>query len=395
MEPDKIHRPPDDLAARLVAIDPIAAGEPRRIRVVHAPGRVNLIGEHTDYNGGFVLPAAIDMGISIALVPTDDRHVELTLAETGERATVDLDAVEPASGRWIDYVAGTAWAMADAGLATTGFRGVLASDLPAAAGLSSSAALELASAWALSAGERPATDTMSLARLVQRAENLHVGVACGLMDQFAVAFGVAGHALLLDCRSLDHRAVALPAETRLVTCHSGAPRSLATSEYNARRAECDRAVPTLQGIDPGIRELRDVTPELLEAGRQRLDDRAFRRARHVMTEDARVLATVDAMASGDLLSVGAAFEASHRSLRDDFEVSSDALDALVEIASSVPGVIGARLTGAGFGGCTVNLVHRDAVDRLREAVEAGYTARTGLTPRVFEVLAADGARRVA
>jgi galactokinase len=390
-----IHPDPDDLAAQLVALDPIAAGEPRRIRVVHAPGRVNLIGEHTDYNGGFVLPAAIDMGISIAFIPTDDRHVELTLVDTGERGAVDLDAVEPASGRWIDYVAGTAWAMAEAGLATTGFRGVLASDLPAASGLSSSAALELASAWALSAGERPATDTMSLARLAQRAENLHVGVACGLMDQFAVAFGEAGHALLLDCRSLDHRAVPLPAGTRLVICHSGAPRSLATSAYNARRAECDRAVETLRGIDPGIRELRDVTPELLAAGRHRLDDVAYRRARHVMTEDARVLVTVDALASGDLPAVGAAFEASHRSLRDDFEVSSDALDALVEIAATVPGVIGARLTGAGFGGCTVDLVHADAVDRLREAIETGYPARTGLTPRVFEVQAADGARRVA
>jgi galactokinase len=215
------------------------------------------------------------------------------------------------------------------------------------------------------------------------------------MAQVAVAFGEAGRALLLDCRSLPHPAVPLRAGTRLVICHSGAPRSLATSEYNARRAECDRAVEGLRGIDPGIRDLRDVTPELLAAGRHRLDDVAYRRARHVMTEDARVLVTVDALASGDLPAVGAAFEASHRSLRDDFEVSSDALDALVEIAATVPGVIGARLTGAGFGGCTVNLVHADAVDRLRDAIETGYPARTGLTPRVFEVQAADGARRVA
>jgi galactokinase len=385
---------PGDLVERLVALDPAVAGARDRIRVVHAPGRVNLIGEHTDYNGGFVLPAAIDMGISIAFLPGDDRRVELRLLSTGERATVDLDAIAPAAGRWIDYVAGTAWAMEEAGLATTGFRGVLASDLPSSAGLSSSAALELVSAWALSAGERPATDTMALARLAQRAENEHVGVACGLMDQFAVAFGVADHALLLDCRSLEHRPVPLPVGTRLVVCHSGSRRTLATSEYNARRAECDRAVETLRAIEPGLRDLRDVTPGLLEAGRGRLDERAYRRARHVVTEDARVLATVDAMASGDLATVGAAFAASHRSLRDDFEVSSDALDALVDIAVAVPGVIGARLTGAGFGGCTINLVHDDAVAPLREAIETRYRPRTGLTPRVFEVRAADGARRV-
>jgi galactokinase len=208
-----------------------------------------------------------------------------------------------------------------------------------------------------------------------------------------VVFGVAGHALLLDCRSLDHRAVPLPAATRLVICDSGAPRSLAVSAYNERRAECERAVDTLREIEP-VRDLRDVTPDLLEAGRPRLDDVAYRRARHVVTENARVLATVDAMAAGDLASVGSAFAASHRSLRNDFEVSSAALDALVDIAATVPGVIGARLTGAGFGGCTVNLVREGAVDALRRAVASEYPSRTGLTPRVVEVAAADGAGRV-
>jgi galactokinase len=200
--------------------------------------------------------------------------------------------------------------------------------------------------------------------------------------------------MLLDCRTLEHRAVPLPAGTRLVICHSGAPRNLATSEYNVRRAECDRAVAALAALDPSVRALRDVTPELLAAGRDRLDETAFRRARHVVTEDARVLATIEALGADDLDAVGAALDASHRSLRDDFEVSSPALDALVEIARSVPGVIGARLTGAGFGGCTVNLVQDDAVPALRRAIETDYPDRTGLTPRVFEVRAADGARRV-
>ena len=386
-------RSPTELIERLVELEPLAAEQPGRVRVVQAPGRVNLIGEHTDYNGGFVLPTAVDLGIAIALVPTDDRRVELTRLDTGEQGSVDLDAIEPASGHWSDYVAGTAWAMQAAGLPTTGFRGVIGSDLPAGAGLASSAALELATAWALSGGKRPPADPMSLARLAQRAENEHVGVACGLMDQFAVVFGMAGHALLLDCRSLDNRAVPLPAETRLVICDSGAPRSLASSAYNARRAECERAVDTLREIEPGVRDLRDVTAALLEAGRPRLDDVAYRRARHVVTENARVLATVDAMAGGDLAAVGAAFAASHRSLGDDFEVSSPALDALVDIAATVRGVIGARLTGAGFGGCTVNLVHEGAVDALRLAIESRYPSRTGLTPRVLEVVAADGAGR--
>ncbi len=372
----------------------MAAAAPERIRVVHAPGRVNLIGEHTDYNEGFVFPAAIDLGISIALVPTDDRRVEVTLAESGERDGFHLDAIGDRRGRWIDYVAGTAWALAEVEVATRGFRGLLVSDLPSGAGLSSSAAIELASAWALSSGDRPDLDTMRLAQVAQRAENAYVGVDSGLMDQFAVAFGEADHALLLDCRSLEHRAVRLPAGTSLIICHSGSPRRLAASEYNTRRAECERAVAALRAIDDSVMALRDVTPKLLESGRDRLDDTAYRRARHVVTENGRVMAVIAALEAGDVAAVGAAMDASHVSLRDDFEVSSPALDALVGVARSVPGVIGARLTGAGFGGCTVNLVRDEAVGALRDAVLAQYEVRTGLTPRVIAVRAADGARRI-
>jgi galactokinase len=206
---------------------------------------------------------------------------------------------------------------------------------------------------------------------------------------------VADHALLLDCRSLEHRPVGLPSGVQLVLCHSGVPRGLAGSKYNDRRAECDRAVAILRELDPTIRSLRDVTPALLTAGADRLDDVARRRATHVVAEDQRVLDTVRALEAGDLATVGQSFAASHRSLRDDFEVSSPALDALVDIATAVPGVIGARLTGAGFGGCTVNLVRDEAVESLRAAVLAEYPPRTGLTPMVLEVRAADGARRLA
>jgi galactokinase len=383
------------LAERLRSIAPMAAADPSSIRVVHAPGRVNLIGEHTDYNDGFVLPAAIDLGTTLALIPSDDHRVEITLADGGERDGFDLDDIGSKRDRWIDYVAGMAVELQRCGAPAGGFRGVLASDLPMEAGLSSSAALEVAAAWALSGGDQPPLPPMDVARAAQRAENGYVGVNSGLMDQFAVTFGLADHALFLDCRTLEHRTVPMPSDVRLVICHSGAPRTLAGSAYNDRRAECDRAVAGLRAEAPDITALRDVTPEMLAASGDRLDPVARKRATHVVHENARVLATIEALQAGDLAAVGRAFQASHDSLRDDFEVSSPALDALVDIARSVPGVVGARLTGAGFGGCTVNLVEPDAVDPLRQAVLDRYPAMTGLTPRVFPVRAADGARRIA
>jgi galactokinase len=389
-------RDPDALAERLRDVSPDAAARPADVRVVHAPGRVNLIGEHTDYNEGFVLPVAIDLGIAIALVPTDDRRVEVTLAATGETLGFDLDNLGAKRGAWIDYVAGTAWALAERGAATRGFRGILASDLPQGSGLSSSAALELASSLALSGGEAPAMDRMTLARTAQRAENGYVGVNCGLMDQFASAFGRAGHALLLDCRSLDHRAIPLAdPDLALVACHSGSPRKLESSAYNERRSQCEAAVAEIARTEPGVTFLRDVTPAMLEAARPRLDPVVAARAEHIVHENVRVLDAVAAFEAGDIETTGRLFYASHASMRDLFGISSPELDALVEIAAGVPGVIGARLTGAGFGGCTINLVHRDAVGALRHAVMRDYPARTGLTPRVFEVAASDGARRIA
>jgi len=361
------------------------------VHIVRAPGRVNLIGEHTDYNDGFVLPAAIDLGVTIAFVPSEDRRVEIALAASGERDGFDLDAIGRRRGTWIDYIAGTGWALTEAGIETTGFRGIIAADLPAGAGLASSAALELAAAWALTGGVRPSVEPMSLARLAQRAENEYVGVNCGLMDQFAVVFGEAGRALFLDCRTLDHRAVAMPVdEIALVICHTGSSRRLETSAYNERREQCERAVAIIAESAAEVRALRDVTPELLQAAREHLDPIEFRRARHVVTENQRVVATVAAIKRGDLDEVGRLFADSHASLRDDFHVSSPELEALVEIAAATPGVVGARLTGAGFGGCTVNLVRRDAVSGLRGRILELYPARTGRTPTVWEVDAAAG-----
>jgi galactokinase len=382
----------DRLIDRLVAFAPEAGSRRSSVRVVRAPGRVNLIGEHTDYNDGFVLPAAIGLETWIAYLPTDDGRVTVTLDGSGATANFGLQEIGPGRGAWIDYVAGTAWAQAEANLATVGWRGVVAATLPQEAGLSSSASLELAAAWALSGTKAPATEPLTLARICQRAENEYVGVRCGLMDQFAVACGEPDRALLLDCRSLEYHAVPLPrGQLTLVAINTGSPRRLGTSAYNARRDECERAVRAMARLRPDVRALRDVAVEDLEWAEGVLDDVSFRRCRHVVTENARVLASVGALAAGDFEALARLFAESHASLRDDYEVSSPELDLLVEIATRTPGVVAARMTGGGFGGCTVNLVRPDAVDRLREAVTLEYPGRTGLTPTVFPLEAVAGA----
>ena len=272
---------------------------------------------------------------------------------------------------------------------------MVGSNLPENAGLSSSAAIELAVAWALLGADAGDVDRLALARICQRAENAFVGVQCGLMDQFSVSCGVAGVALLLDCRSLEWRPVALPPDVTLVVCHTGSQRRLEASEYNLRRAQCEAAVAGLARLDPSIRSLRDVTPELLARGVATLDPVVARRAAHIVAENSRVRTVVAALEAGDLAAVGEAFRAGHESLRDLFEVSSPELDALVEIAGTVPGVVAARMTGGGFGGCTINLVRPDAVEGLRRAVLERYPARTGLEPMVIPVAAADGVGLIA
>ncbi len=361
------------------------------MRIIRAPGRVNLIGEHTDYNDGFAMPAAIGLEIRMAVVATDDRRATITLDGSGETGSVELDAIGPPGGTWIDYVAGTARALTETGRPITGFRGVLASTLPTAAGLSSSAALEMAVALAL-LGPDAGVPALDRALAGQRAENDYVGVASGMMDQIASAAGIAGHAIRIDFRSSEWRAVPLPVpDVALVVCHSGSSRRLSTSAYNARRAECDRAVAEIAAIEPRVRSLRDVDAALLASAESRMDPVAARRARHVVGENVRVLETEVALAGGDLEAVGRLFAASHASLRDLFEVSSPELDALVEIATATDGVVAARMTGAGFGGSTVNLVRRDRVGAFRDAVENDYPSRTGLQPMVLEVDAVEGA----
>jgi len=282
-----------------------------------------------------------------------------------------------------------------AGIGVGGFRGRVGGNLPEQAGLSSSAALELAVAWALMAAsgraDAEAVDRLRLALLCQRAENDFVGVNCGLMDQFAVSCGVAGHALLLDCRSLEHRAVALPQGIDLVVIQTGAPRRLLSSEYNERRRDCEQAVKLLATRGYPVASLRDVTYPMLDEATPELGEQAYRRCRHVLDENERTLATVEALEGGDVAALRQLFSASHASLRDLFEVSSPELDLAVDIAMATPGVIAARMTGAGFGGCTINLVERGGFERLRAAVEQDYVPRTGLPGRALPAHAAAGA----
>jgi galactokinase len=366
--------------------------------VARAPGRVNLIGEHTDYNLGLVLPAAIGLEVSIAFRPRIDRRVELHSLEFGETRAFELDDVKWAppgggsSGTWIDYVAGTAWAMAAAGIELRGIQGVIESRLPAGAGLASSAALELASAWALVDPLRgPVPSARRLAALAHQAEEQFVGVRCGLMDQLAASLGRVGHALLIDCRSIEIDAIPLPSGVALVVCGSGVPRRLSGSAYNDRRAECEEGIRLLRLRLPGVESLRDVDLEQLERWRSDLPEVVARRCEHVIRENDRVGAVVRGLRSGSLQDIGPLFAESHVSLRDLYEVSSPELDALVEIAAKTEGVVGARLTGAGFGGCTVNLVRTDAVDAFRRWVTSRYEERTGRTATVHVVETADGA----
>lgn len=378
-----------DLRARLAASGPVT--------LVRAPGRVNLIGEHTDYNEGFVLPAAIDREVWVALEPWDKPSVELTSVEQNDTRSFDFDDLSlevPKTGTWIDYVAGTAWSMREAGLPIRGFRGVLDSTIPVGSGLSSSAALEMASSWALAVPGAQRPIPAKMAAIAQRAENAYVGVNCGIMDQFASAAGQKGQALLIDCRVNEFKATPMPGGLSIVVCDTGSPHRLEASAYNTRRSECELGAALIAEREPGVKSLRDVDEAMLERNRDRLPETVARRCEHVVREDARVMAAVAAMRDGDLEALGRLFAASHASLRDLYEVSSPELDAMVEIASAVPGVVASRMTGAGFGGCTVNLVRFGAEDAVRDAVMSRYPGRTGLKPRVFVASAVDGAGRM-
>jgi galactokinase len=364
-------------------------------RVYRAPGRVNLIGEHTDYNEGFVLPAALGLAAWVAGAPRGDGRLLVYSEHAREHREWNLRDAEPAPARhWSDYVAGVAVMLRRSGYAVDGATLLVAGDVPIGSGLSSSAALEVAAALALLDLAGSQIDRTELAKVCQQAENDFVGARTGIMDQFIACHALSGAALLLDCRSLDARPVPIAANLRLVACNSMVRHGHAGGEYNRRRQECERGVAYLRARDPCVRSLRDVDPGMLEAHQSGLPDAIFRRCRHVVTENGRVQETAAALDRGSLDTIGPLMAASHRSLRDDYEVSCPELDVLVELADASPGVYGARMTGGGFGGCTVNLVDADAVDEFHDRVTSEYEARTGRRPEIYVSEAGPGASRV-
>jgi galactokinase len=385
--------PKEQRLRRLAAAFESRFGRPPRA-VVAAPGRVNLIGEHLDYNEGHVLPVAIDRSIMVAFAPRPDGRVRLHSVDFEQESAFDLEDIQrDPEAPWSDYVRGVAWALRGAGHGVSGLDAAIQGDVPVGAGLSSSAALEVAALGAFEAGSGFQLDRRDLALLGQRAENGFVGVACGIMDQMAAALSRAGHALLIDCRSLQYEAVPLPlAAVRLVVADSGVRRSLLDSQYNLRRQECQRAAELLAAAitDRPVTALRDVQPEDLARHGDALPPKLLKRARHVVEEERRVLLGVEVLRAGDVEAFGEMLDASHRSLRDDYEVSSPELDLLVELAWAQPGVLGSRLTGAGFGGCTVSLVRAEALESFREGVMARYCRETGREGRMYVCRAADG-----
>lgn len=355
---------------------------------VVSPGRVNVIGEHTDYNDGFVLPAAIDRHAVIGLRPRPDREVHVHAADFGDTATFSLDyLVRTQQQSWANYIKGVAWALQGDGFKLQGFDAALASDVPVASGLSSSAAIEVGFACAFQTLSHLELDSVRRALLCQKAENLFVGMNCGIMDQYIVSLGKAGHLLLIDCRSLGYELAPLPAGVSLVICNTRKKRGLLDSAYNTRRAECERGAAVL-----GVKALRDVSPETLDARQDELDPVIYRRCRHVVTENARTLAAVEAMRAGNLARLGELMNASHISLRDDYEVSCVELDTMVELAWKQPGVYGARMTGAGFGGCAVALVADQCAEDFATRVGPLYKEATGIDGEIYICRADDGVR---
>ena len=361
--------------------------------VYRAPGRVNLIGEHTDYNEGFVLPAAIDFFCWVAVGPRNDDKIALYSENFQEGAEAELDDLwSQREGTWADYPLGVAWALEEAGHKPDAASVYILGEVPLGSGLSSSAALEVAVGYALQHTLHRDIDRTVLALTCQRAENEFVGARCGIMDQFVSCHGRAGCALLIDCRSLEYEALRIPPEIRLVVCNTMVKHDHSVGEYNGRRSQCEEGVRRLAAVLPGIQALRDVTCEQLEENRARLTEVVYRRCRHIVSENDRVLRMVERLKSGDTLGISRLMRESHQSLRDDFEVSCPELDLMVEIASAKPGVYGARMTGGGFGGCTINLVEASKAKAFRESVGVEYDSKTGLRPEIHICEPSQGAQ---
>jgi galactokinase len=362
-------------------------------RIFRAPGRVNLIGEHTDYNDGFVMPTAIQFYCWVAASARDDSKLVIYSENLNEGVTVDLDEAQP-SGKWSDYAVGAAVIPHRSGKRLRGANLLICSDVPIGAGLSSSAAIEVSVSLAMLSLSGHTVDRTQLALWCQRAENDFAGMRCGIMDQFIACHGRGGHALKLDCRSLGYELLLMQAGVEIVICNTMVKHKLAGGEYNIRRAQCEEGARKLAAILPEVKALRDVSSSQLEQHRELLDPVVYRRCRHVVTEDDRVRLAASALNSSDLKFFGKLMDESHESLRRDYEVSCGELDRMVELAHAQTGVLGARMTGGGFGGCTVNLVRTENVLSFQQKITDAYREATGLTPEIYVCRASDGAGEI-
>jgi galactokinase len=363
--------------------------------VSRAPGRVNLIGEHTDYNDGFVMPAALEFATLTAASQRPDRRLRVYSMIMDETCEFDLDSPPPGpTGEWSDYILGVALILESTGRNLSGADLIVWSDVPIGAGLSSSAALEVSCAHALLTESGLPFDPIEIAQLCQRAENDFVGMRCGVMDQYISCCGVAGHALLIDCRSLESRHVAIAPNLRLLIANSRVRHQHAGGEYNLRREACEEGVSLLSRYLGPIQALRDVTTKQLEAKRRKLPELIYRRCRHIVTENARVLEAERALGSGDLVACGRAMNASHVSMRDDFEITCPEVDMLAGLAQTVKGVYGSRMTGGGFGGCTISLIEASAVDKASQILTDGYRIGMGRDVDIYVCAPSDGARLI-
>jgi galactokinase len=365
--------------------------------LVRAPGRVNLIGEHTDYNGGFVMPAAIDKEIYFAVALNDGVTARLHSFDLNESYTADLANIQRDDTQWANYLKGVVAQFQKRGIEVPGFDCMFGGNIPIGAGLSSSAAVECGLAFALNELLSTNIDRMDLAKMGQKAEHEFAGVMSGLMDQFASLFGKPGHVVRLDCRSLDYDYFPFSTDAcHIVLCNSGVKHALASSEYNTRRQECEQGVAILQKHYPhlSIKTLRDVTREQVETHRQELGDVVYRRCRFVVDENARVESASTHLLEGNLVAFGQDMYGSHAGLRDDYEVSCKELDFLVEAARPIPGVFGSRMMGGGFGGCTINLVAVDQVDNFVDIMTKAYQQDLNLTLETYKTTIVGGVGKV-
>jgi galactokinase len=361
-------------------------------RIFSAPGRVNLIGEHTDYNDGFVMPCAIGMSTRVAISPREDHKLVLRSQEFPDQLEFDLDNLpQHGVGAWSDYVLGVAVMLEQIGHPSPGANLLVRGEVPMGAGLSSSAAIEVASALAFLNLNGAKLPLPAIAKLCQRAENVFIGARVGIMDQFVSCLGKAEHALMLDCRSLEFKLIPIPSNVRLVICNTMVKHEHAGGEYNQRREECEAGVKILTKWYPGIRALRDISLQQLKEHSEDLPDTIYRRCLHVVQENQRVLDAARLLVNGDLQGVGELMRESHRSLRDLYEVSCRELNVMVDVAEGLPGYYGGRMTGGGFGGSTVNLVNATDAAAFAEQVAGRYQRETGTEPVVYVCSAADGA----